>query len=177
MKFGTSLALAAALFSSIAVAQDQRSRRVLPPMPEIAAPAVAEGMDANTKRVADHAWSLFVRAWRTGEWEPFLALTTDDFQFHFPQGDFAGLHEGQDGKKQLVAWARYHQQAGNRIRSVLERATYGGDTAVFESAAESMPAGFYRNHEVIIFKVCGDRISALREYWNVLDPGADATGN
>lgn len=159
------------------LAQEGQPARSLPPMPDAATPSVAQGIDENTRRVADRAWALFIEAWRTGAWEPFLAMTTDDFQFHFPQGEFAGLHEGADGKAKLVAWARFHKQAGNRIRSVLERATYGGDTAVFESAAESIPPGSYRNYEAIVFQVRGDRISALREYWNVLDPAANPTGN
>lgn len=173
----TALIVAFACLPALTSAQEAGNRRVVPPMPDAKSPIVAEGVDANTRAVADRAWTLFVEAWRTGEWDSFLDMTTDDFQFHFPQGEFAGLHEGVDGKAKLVAWARYHQQAGNRIRSVLERATYGGDTAVFESAAESMPSGFYRNYEAIMFQVRGDRISALREYWNVLEPDAVATGN
>lgn len=162
--------------ASHAMAQPAPQRQ-LPTMPTVTAPIVAEGVNPETKRVAMLAWDLFLNAWSTGEWQPFFDMTTDDFQFYFPAGEHAGLHEGADGKRMLIEWGNYHKQAGNRIRSVTLNVTIGGNSAVFETAAASIPEGFYRNYEAIVFEVRGDRISALREYWNVLSPGADSSGN
>jgi len=179
--------LASALLSGAAQAQSEPAssaapaaapaKRKLPPMPETEAPKWNIKENGKTRQVAWRAWTLFRAAWEKGEWQPFLDMTTDDFQFYFPQGEFAGLHEGRTGKEKLVAWANYHRSAGNRLRSAATHVTVAGNVAVIEATAESLPPGFYRNYEAIIFEVSGDRISALREYWNVLDPGADPSGN
>jgi ketosteroid isomerase-like protein len=164
------------LISTPSFAQSATDRK-LPPMPKVEQPTISEGSNADTRRVAMKAWDLFLAAWVTGEWQPFFDITTDDFQFYFPAGEFAGLHEGADGKRKLVDWGNYHRNAGNRIRSVTLNVTIGGNTVLFETAATSEPEGFYRNYEAIVFEVRGEKISALREYWNVLNPGADDSGN
>lgn len=170
-------ALGGLLLAVAAKAGAAEPRRSLPAMPAAERPVINAGEDARTREIALLAWRRFQAAWATGDWDPFLGMTTDDFQFYFPQGAFAGLHEGREGKAVLVKWARYHRDAGNRLRSVATHVTVGGDTAVFETTAASIPEGGYRNYEALVFQIRGDRISALREYWNVLTPGADPSGN
>jgi ketosteroid isomerase-like protein len=155
----------------------ETARRTFPPMPRSESPVINTGENARTREVATRAWRLFQTAWATGDWQPFFDITTDDFQFYFPQGEFAGLHQGRAGKERLVAWGNYHRQAGNRVRSVATHVTIGGNTALFENTSTSIPEGAYRNYEAVVFEVRGDRISALREYWNVLQPGSDPSGN
>lgn len=175
--FRAAIAMAGlALPPGTASAQSAVARR-LPPMPEVERPVWNVSANARTRAVATRAWALFRKAWEKGDWQPFLDMTTDDFQFYFPQGEFAGLHEGRTGKARLLAWADYHRKAGNRLRSAATHITIAGNTAVFETTAESLPPGGYRNFEAIVFEVQGDRIRALREYWNVLQPGSDPSGN
>lgn len=164
----------ALIMSSLQSTAQSAAERNLPPMPQTDNPAISEGVNPNTKRVALKAWQLFIAAWDTGEWQPFLDMTTDDFEFYFPAGPHAGLHQGRNGKRMLVEWANFQQTNGTRLNSVTVHTTIGGNMAVFESSAESIPAGSYRNYEAIIFEVRGDKISALREYWNVLDPFTNA---
>ncbi|MGK6353786.1 nuclear transport factor 2 family protein [Sphingomonas sp. DT-207] len=175
--FRAAIAIGAlALAPGIASAQSAAARS-FPPMPEAERPVWNVTANAQTRAVATRAWTLFRKAWEEGDWQPFLDMTTDDFQFYFPQGAFAGLHEGRAGKAQLLAWAAYHRKAGNRLRSAATHITIAGNTAVFETTAESLPPGGYRNFEAIIFEVQGERVRALREYWNVLQPGSDPSGN
>lgn len=160
---------------SVAVATPTMAQdRVLPPLPSEEAPAIHAEVEANTLVVGSKAWSLFRHAWGTGDWEPFLAMTSDEFQFWFPQGPFAGLHEGAAGKRMLTEWAASHAGQDNRIESYAETVTVGGNLYIVESTAQGMPdspAAAYRNLEVIVFRIDGSQVTALREYWNVLAPG------
>jgi hypothetical protein len=47
----------------------------------------------------------FMSAWRTGEWRPFLDMTTPEFSFCFPVGRHVGKHEGVSGRDVLGQWA------------------------------------------------------------------------
>lgn len=132
------------------------------------APKVQRGADARTERVAMEAWRRFLAAWDSGDWQPFLAMTTDDFQFQFPAGPQAGRRDGAAGKAALLAWIGSNR--GVRIAGRALDVTVAGDTAVFESYGESVPAEAYRNFEAIVFVVEGDRIRAMREYWGLADP-------
>jgi ketosteroid isomerase-like protein len=121
-----------------------------------------------TRRVGMQAWERFQNAWATGEWQPFLDMLTDDFTFWFPEGEFRGRFSGREGKERVVAWANFHRQAGNRVRTVPTHISVGENTIVFENESESIPAGSYQNWEAVAFEVRGEKISALREYWGNL---------
>lgn len=131
-------------------------------------PKMERSADAATEKVAMEAWRRFLAAWDSGDWAPFLEMTTDDFQFQFPVGPHAGRHEGAAGKAALEAWIESNR--GVRIKGRALEVMIAGDTAVFESYGESVPPDAYRNFEAIVFEVEGDRIRAMREYWGLADP-------
>lgn len=41
-----------------------------------------------TLNVGMEAWTLFKQGWSNGNWQPILDITSEDFQFWFPQGGF-----------------------------------------------------------------------------------------
>ena len=171
-----SLAATLAIFPmSDAAAQDQSSEPapfVLPPLADSqdVESTVAYGENENTREVALRGWALFQDAWAKNEWDEFLAITTDDFEFYFPNPPHHGMHRGEAGKWMLVDWATGNREAGYLIRGVTFAATIAGNRAVFEVQSGAVEGDGYRNVEAIVLEVEGDRISALREYWLVLDP-------
>lgn len=132
---------------------------------------VAQGNTVSkTRQVGDKAWNRFRKAWETGEWQPFLDMLTDDFTFWFPEGEFRGRYSGRQGKEKVVAWANYHRQERNRVRTIPTYVSVGENTVVFENESESIPPGTYKNWEAVVFEVREDKISGLREYWGNLQP-------
>ncbi|MEU6039425.1 nuclear transport factor 2 family protein [Actinomadura sp. NPDC047616] len=124
------------------------------------------------RRTADRAMDRFDQGWRTGQWEPFLAMLAPRFSFWFPEGQWRGRHEGESGRRAVEEWARFHASNGNRVIGERRSTTRMGDRVLYEydSRGGSPSTEGYLNWEVIIVRVSGDRISALHEYWgNVED--------
>jgi hypothetical protein len=103
----------------------------------------------------------FLSAWRTGEWQPFLDITTPEFSFWFPVGPHAGKHEGRAGRHALAQWARENATSGARLESVVKSKAVTGSQVIYETEAEGTagPALNYRNWEVLTLTVSGDRIT------------------
>jgi ketosteroid isomerase-like protein len=130
---------------------------------DVAGPAPAEA-------VADRAMDRFMSAWRTGDWRPFLEMTTSEFSFWFPVGPHAGKHEGVAGRDVLGKWALENGASGARLEGVVNSRVATGSQVVYqtEGTGTAGPALNYRNWEVIVLTVSGDRISGLHEYWGSL---------
>jgi ketosteroid isomerase-like protein len=124
------------------------------------------------RRVADRAMDRFDHGWRTGEWEPFLAMLTPRFSFWFPDGQWRGRHEGEAGRQAIGAWARFHADNGNRVQGHRRGVTTMGDRVLYEydSRGASASTAGYLNWETILVRVAGERISALHEYWGNVPP-------
>lgn len=122
--------------------------------------------------VADRAIDRFLTAWRTGEWQPFLDITTPEFSFWFPVGPHTGKHEGVAGRQALGEWARENATSGARLESVVKSRAVAGSQVIYETEANGTagPALNYRNWEVIVLTVSGDRITGLHEYWGSFPP-------
>ncbi|WP_188196065.1 nuclear transport factor 2 family protein [Nonomuraea sp. SYSU D8015] len=131
----------------------------------------AEG-GGGVRRVADRAMDRFDHGWRTGEWDPFLAMLTPRFSFWFPEGQWRGRHEGEAGRQAIAAWAEFHADNGNRVQGRRRSVTTMGDRVLYEydSRGASPSTAGYLNWETIIVKVTGERISALHEYWGNIPP-------
>ena len=138
-----------------------------------AAPA-AEATTGRVLRVANAAMDRFDQGWRTGDWQPFLAMLTGDFSFWFPEDPARGRFDGDAGHRAVTKWAAFHAAAGNRIRGERRRATAAGNRVFYEydSTGASSGTAAYRNWEMIVVTVRGNRLSALHEYWGDARPAA-----
>ncbi|MBC6470211.1 nuclear transport factor 2 family protein [Actinomadura alba] len=124
------------------------------------------------RRTADRAMDRFDHGWRTGEWDPFLAVLTPRFSFWFPEGEWRGRHEGEAGRRAVAEWARFHADNGNRVIGERTGVTTMGRRVLYEyeSRGGSPSTAGYLNWETIIVEVSGERISALHEYWGNVPP-------
>lgn len=122
--------------------------------------------------VANTAMDGFDRGWRTGDWQSFLAMLTDDFSFWFPEDPARGRFEGGPGRRAVAEWTAFHAGNGNRVHGERRRVTAAGSRVFYEydSVGASAGTAAYRNWEMIVVEVRGDRISALHEYWGDARP-------
>ncbi|WP_407564454.1 nuclear transport factor 2 family protein [Streptomyces sp. 184] len=123
-------------------------------------------------RVANAAMDAFDRGWSTGEWSRFLAMLTDDFSFWFPEAPARGRFEGREGRRTVAEWTAFQATNGNRVHGTRRRTTAAGNRVFYEydSAGASEHTAAYRNWELIVVEVRGNRISALHEYWGNAHP-------
>ncbi|MEV0826961.1 nuclear transport factor 2 family protein [Nonomuraea rubra] len=137
--------------------------------------ASAADSSGGVRRVADRAMDRFDHGWRTGEWEPFLAMLTPRFSFWFPEGQWRGRHEGEAGRQAIAAWATFHGDNGNRVQGRRRNVTTMGDRVLYEydTRGASPSTEGYLNWETIIVRVTGERLSALHEYWGNIPPMAE----
>lgn len=133
-----------------------------------------EGPRGRVSRVANAAMDRFDRGWQTGNWQPFLAMLTDDCSFWFPEDPARGRYDSASGRQALAEWTAFHAAAGNRVAGRRRRATVAGDRVFYEydSVGASPGTAAYRNWELIVVEVRGDRISAFHEYWGDARPAA-----
>ncbi|MET8825573.1 nuclear transport factor 2 family protein [Streptomyces sp. NPDC004610] len=143
-------------------------------LPAPAAAVVARRRDDRVLRVANAAMDAFDNGWRTGDWQPFLALLTDDFSFWFPDHPARGRFEGTTGRRTVADWTAFHAAHGNHVSGTRRRATPAGDRVFYEyeSVGTSVGTAAYRNWELIVVTVRGERLSALHEYWGDARPVA-----
>ncbi|GAB3391827.1 nuclear transport factor 2 family protein [Azotobacter armeniacus] len=122
--------------------------------------------DTNVRAVLDRAVESFFSGWATGDWEPYLAMLADDFVFQFPIGPYRGRHTGPDAKQKLMAWAREHGTAGNRItQSDVDLQFYDGDWVVVCDRGIGNIGGLpYDGLHAIFMKARGGKIVEYREY-------------
>ncbi len=119
----------------------------------------------NTRRVGQQAIDHFLSGWSTGNWEPFIAMLSDNFVFQFPGGPFQGRHDGPDAKQKMVQWARHNGEAGDRIFSEPNLTMVDGDWIVFcDRASGTIDGQSYSGFHAIFMKIDGDKIAEYREY-------------
>lgn len=128
---------------------------------------------AQTLAVAERGFAHFKTGLATGQWEPFLAMLTDDFTFYFPQGKFAGEHSGKDKAAEFFNYvAQVFGADGLQITEVL-RVTANETTVVFEFRDEGKLFGNdYKNRVAVSWDIRGDKIAGYREYF-----GSDGKSN
>jgi ketosteroid isomerase-like protein len=122
--------------------------------------------DQETRAVLDRAVENFFAGWATGDWEPYLEMLADDFVFQFPVGPYRGRHTGAKAKRAMMAWAREHAAANNRItQSSIDLRLYDGDwVVVCDRGIGHIGGSPYDGLHAIFMKASGDRIVEYREY-------------
>jgi len=120
--------------------------------------------NADTLAVAHAAFSQFTHGLATGDWEPFLAMVTDDFSFFFPMGEYQGAHMGRDKARAFFAYVRSAFPEGLTV--TLDRVMSNANTVVFEFRDEGVLRGApYRNRVAVSFDIRDGRIAQYREYF------------
>ncbi len=130
------------------------------------------GVSENTLQVAHQGFAKLQHGLATGEWEPLLAMLTEDFSFWFPVGPYHGLNHGKQRAQEFFTYVS--QAFNNSIRlTSIERITSNETTVVFEFRDEGMLKGEpYKNRIAISFDIRGDKICGYREYM-----GSDGKSN
>lgn len=119
----------------------------------------------NTLKIAQQAFEKFTHALATGEWQEFLDMLTEDFNFWFPVGKFHGLNEGKERAKEFFEYVSTSFHPGITLTS-LDRVTSNETTVVFEFRDEGLLFGEpYKNRIAVSFDVRGDKICGYREYF------------
>ena len=116
---------------------------------------------------AHNAFEKFSQGLATGEWQPFLAMLTDDFSFWFPVGKYQGLNVGKAKAEEFFQSVSTVFPGG--LELTLERCTNSETTVVFEVRSQGNMLGHpYINQAAISFDIRGNQVCAYREYLGVL---------
>ncbi len=126
----------------------------------------------NTLKVAHQGFANLQHGLATGEWEPLLAMLTEDFCFWFPVGSYHGLNHGKKQAQEFFTYVSEVFENSIRLTSI-ERITSNETTVVFEFRDEGRLKGEpYKNRIAISFDIRGDQICGYREYM-----GSDGKSN
>ena len=124
---------------------------------------------ARTLDVGRRSFEHFRNGLRTGNWQPWLNVLTDDFTFRFPMGRWRGEHRGKQDAAAFFAYVRQVYPEGLELE--VDRVSVGEDTVVFEFrdwgtlVVPGQPPREYRNRGAVSLDVRGDRIASYREYF------------
>lgn len=120
--------------------------------------------EQQTLAVGKKAFGYFTQGLETGEWEPFLAMLTDDFSFWFPVSKFHGLNQGKERAREFFEYVASAYSDGLTV--MLDRVMSNETTVVFEFRDEGLMWGNdYKNRVAVSFDVRGDKICFYREYF------------
>ena len=128
-------------------------------------------INPDTLEVAHQAFEYFTHGLATGQWNQFMDILTEDFNFWFPVGKYHGLNVG---KERAIEFFEYVTQTFSPgLSFTLDRVTSNETTVVFEFRDEGLMRGEpYKNRIAVSFDVRGDKICAYREYF-----GSDGKSN
>jgi ketosteroid isomerase-like protein len=124
-----------------------------------------------TLKLAQDAFEAFSQGWSIGDFQPFLTMLTEEFDFSYPYGKYRGRFTGQDGKAQITAKCRDHSKAGDHLNfQPPHHITSSETTVIFEFECTGVIEGeAYHGRIAIALDVSGDRISGFREYFGDVD--------
>lgn len=116
-----------------------------------------------TLAVARAAFGHFCDALTSGNWAPFLACLTDDFEFWFPTGRFKGRHAGTAAAADFFAYVSTVYPGGLFV--TLDRVMASETSVAFEFRDTGLLFGRdpYANRVVIVLDVRGDHICGYRD--------------
>jgi ketosteroid isomerase-like protein len=130
-----------------------------------------EQINPDTMEVAHQAFGYFTHGLATGEWNQFVDMLTEDFNFWFPVGKYHGLNVGKERALEFFEYVTETFSPG--LSFTLDRVTSNETTVVFEFRDEGLMRGEpYKNRIAVSFDVRGDKICAYREYF-----GSDGKSN
>jgi ketosteroid isomerase-like protein len=128
-------------------------------------------INPDTLEVAHQAFGYFTHGLATGEWNQFVDMLTEDFNFWFPVGKYHGLNVGKERALEFFEYVTQTFSPG--LSFTLDRVTSNETTVVFEFRDEGLMRGEpYKNRIAVSFDVRGDKICAYREYF-----GSDGKSN
>lgn len=124
-------------------------------------------MNRRNLEVATRAFQYFAHGWARGDFQSYIEMLTEEFEFSFPEGEQRGHYSGSEGRERMIAKCEGHVRAGERLTlHPPHHVTEGRTTVVFEFVAEGMLGGLYFRGEIAIaFEISGERISGFREYY------------
>ncbi|NBD33395.1 MAG: nuclear transport factor 2 family protein [Cyanobacteria bacterium] len=121
-------------------------------------------MTSATQKTANQAFQYFTQGLATGEWDCFLEMLTEDFNFWFPMGPFQGLNTGKERAREFFEYVSVSFSEGLLVS--VDRVTSNETTVVFELRAQGKLRGeAYQNRVAVSFDVRGDKVCAYREYF------------
>lgn len=127
---------------------------------------------AQTLHIGLRGFEAFKLGLAKGEWQDFLAMLTDDFEFHFPIGQYKGRHCGKPKAREFFGYVREVYNEGLHVVELL-RLTANERTVVFEFRDEGMLRGeMYRNRVTVSWDIRDGQIASYREYF-----GSDGKSN
>ena len=128
-------------------------------------------INPDTLEVAHQAFEYFTHGLATGQWNQFMDILTEDFNFWFPVGKYHGLNVGKERALEFFEYVTQTFSPG--LSFTLDRVTSNETTVVFEFRDEGLMRGEpYKNRIAVSFDVRGDKICAYREYF-----GSDGKSN
>ena len=128
-------------------------------------------MNPETLEIAYQAFEYFTHGLATGQWNQFMDILTEDFNFWFPVGKYHGLNVGKERALEFFEYVTQTFSPG--LSFTLDRVTSNETTVVFEFRDEGLMRGEpYKNRIAVSFDVRGDKICAYREYF-----GSDGKSN
>lgn len=131
----------------------------------MAAPAIDMQQMAQTLSIGLHGFEAFKLGLAKGEWQEFLGMLTDDFEFYFPVGNYKGQNRGKAKAQEFFSYVREVYNQGLHIVELL-RMTANEKTIVFEFRDEGMLRGeMYRNRVTVSWDIRDGKIARYREYF------------
>lgn len=125
-------------------------------------------MTAENVALATRAWSELARGHRTGEFDGYLALLTDDYTFSIPVGPFRGLNTGK-ARAQAFFDAVAAARPNLTYREPL-RVCASDTTVVIEFDDDGDFGGYpYKNRIAASFDIRDGLICGYREYFGDVD--------
>ncbi len=120
-------------------------------------------------KLAQVALAYWVEAVKTGSWENYLSLLTEDYSFWLPDGK--QITRGFDlkhSKEQLIA-SSFHEKRLKAYSQKPKRISVGHNTVVFEFLFNAKEGSeYFQNCLALSFDLVDHKISACREYHCVL---------
>ncbi len=127
---------------------------------------------AHTMEVGMRAFEHCKYGLANGEWQPFLAMLSDDFTFYFPQGKYKGQNTGKAKAEEFFKYVSATFVGGLKVTEVMH-VTAGENSIVFEFKDEgSLRGEAYKNRVAISWEIRGDQLISYREYF-----GSDGKSN
>ena len=118
-----------------------------------------------------HALEAWTHAIKTGDWEPYIALLTDDYSFWLPEGGSTlnGMGIGLEQSKEQLVKSAFNQKRLQAYKNQPSRISTGNSHIVFEFLFDSEHLGRYvQNCLALSFDLRQGQVAACREYHCVL---------
>lgn len=130
-------------------------------------------------QTAQTAFRYFQTGWKTGNFDDYLAMITDDFEFSFPHGKLRGIFTGKTGREKMFQKCRDDSASGARLILDEPRTTAIDENTVIFEFESTGDFGDYKYHgrNIIVLTIENDKVNGFREYFGDIDPQLFAAAN